>query len=1088
MKITSASGIISLLDESGQDLKEYALHQLNGIVDEFWPEISDAIVKIESLCEDKGFRNRNLAALLASKIYYHLGSFDDCLAFAISANQLFDINQQSEYVDTIISKCIDTYAKQRLYNLALKPGEEIKHMEIDPRLEGIVNRMFERCFQHHQYKQVLGLALETRRMDIFEKAITESTDVSAMLSYAFNICMSLLENRKFRDDILRILVRLYRNLEKPDYINMIQCLIFLDDAQSVGAMLNKLTKTDHPDDYLMAYQIAFDLYESGTQQFLIRVIQAIRLFAPLPTLVGANQSIGEPSISENSEHGPEGGESEATSCSEAGSDAENETKMEIDGADGNKAPEAGGKKRKTSRSKEASSSEIVELSKATGDLFESLSDTEKARQERLMKLATILHGETTIELQLQFMIRKNHADLLILKHTKDSVRNSICHSATVIANGLMHYGTTSDVFLRDNLEWLGRAVNWAKFTATASLGVIHHGHENDGLHLLAPYLPKNPGAANGQTTGYTEGGALYALGLIYANHGLSIIEYLLNQLKDASNEAIRHGACLGVGLAAMGTNRNDIYDQIKFNLYQDDAITGEAAGIAMGLVMLGSNSRSAIIDMVSYAQETQHEKILRGLSIGIGLMMFGCMEQADEMIATLESNKDALLRRAAMHAIAMAYCGSGNNKAISKLLHVAVSDVNDDVRRAAVVGIGFILFRNPEQCPNVVSLLSESYNPHVRCGAAMAIGICCAGSGSKEAISLLEPMINDSVNFVRQGALVASALVLIQQTEVLNPKVKEFRQLYAKVIADKHDDVMAKFGAILAQGIIDAGGRNVTVSLQSRTGHTNVCAVVGMLIFTQFWYWYPLTHFLSLAFTPTFIVGLNADLKIPKMEYRSGAKPSTFAYPPPIEEKKEREREKVSTAILSITAKAKKKEANKKDKQHEVEKMDIDEEPFNKTVPTEDSKVSGSGRLASTKSETKSSTTKDSPKDKESNKDGKTKKQVSATTSATDEANVNDAKDSKESSKDAKRPKDEPTFEILTNPARVLRQQLKVIQMPEGSRHQPIKDITIGGIMLMKDTKPSEAEELIEPVIAHGSKVGEEKEPEPPEPFEYLDD
>lgn len=40
-------------------------------------------------------------------------------------------------------------------------------------------------------------------------------------------------------------------------------------------------------------------------------------------------------------------------------------------------------------------------------------------------------------------------------------------------------------------------------------------------------------------------------------------------------------------------------------------------------------------------------------------------------------------------------------------------------------------FRTPEQCPSVVSLLSESYNPHVRCGAAMALGICCAGTGNK---------------------------------------------------------------------------------------------------------------------------------------------------------------------------------------------------------------------------------------------------------------------------------------------------------------------------------------------------------------------
>ena len=38
----------------------------------------------------------------------------------------------------------------------------------------------------------------------------------------------------------------------------------------------------------------------------------------------------------------------------------------------------------------------------------------------------------------------------------------------------MHYGTTSDTFLRENLDWLKRASNWGKFTATASLGVIHY--------------------------------------------------------------------------------------------------------------------------------------------------------------------------------------------------------------------------------------------------------------------------------------------------------------------------------------------------------------------------------------------------------------------------------------------------------------------------------------------------------------------------------------------------------------------------------------------------------------------------------------
>lgn len=52
---------------------------------------------------------------------------------------------------------------------------------------------------------------------------------------------------------------------------------------------------------------------------------------------------------------------------------------------------------------------------------------------------------------------------------------------------------------------------------------------------------------------------------------------------------------------------------------------------------------------------------------------------------------------------------------------------------------------------------------------------------SQEALSLLEPMTNDPVNYVRQGALVASALILIQQTEATCPKVRDFRQLYHKV-------------------------------------------------------------------------------------------------------------------------------------------------------------------------------------------------------------------------------------------------------------------------------------------------------------------
>lgn len=1036
------------------------------------------------LYEDKVFGQHELAALVASKVFYHLGSFEDALTYALGSGNLFDVNGRSEYVETIIAKCIDFYIQQRVAFID-KPTDA---KPVDKRLEAIVDRMIQRCLDDGQYRQALGIALETRRMDIFESAIMNSDDVNGMLAYAFQVAMSLIQNRGFRNSVLRCLVTLYRSLAVPDYVNMCQCLIFLEDPLAVAEILDKLT-TAGDLNVLMGYQISFDLYESATQQFLTQVLQALRSTAPIPSALPSTFKPQGTGTAAAAAADKDATTAKDLSATETKTPAEDDPMLES-------LPAAVA---------------VVESSKSERSV-DSLTPLEKSHQKNIEKLINILSGEVSIDLQLQFLIRSNHADLQILRATKEAVRVSICHTATVIANAFMHSGTTSDQFLRDNLEWLARATNWAKLTATASLGVIHRGHEADSLALMQSYLPKE----TGPSSGYSEGGGLYALGLIHANHGANIIDYLLQQLKDAQNENVRHGGCLGLGLAAMGTHRQDLYDQLKFNLYQDDAVTGESAGIAMGMVMLGSKNAQAIEDMVSYAQETQHEKILRGLAVGIALTMYARLEEADPLVTSLSTDKDPVLRRSGMYTLAMAYCGTGSNQAIRTLLHVAVSDVNDDVRRAAVTSIGFILFRTPEQCPSVVSLLAESYNPHVRYGAAMALGIACAGTGLREAIALLEPMVKfDPVNFVRQGALVsnfyffvvhgnhrncihlspitqiASAMILIQQTDQTCPKTTFFRSLYSEVITNKHEDVMAKYGAILAQGIIDAGGRNVTVSLQSRTGHTNLQAVVGMLVFTQYWYWFPLAHCLSLAFSPTTIIGLNSDLKMPKVEFRSAAKPSLYAYPAPLEEKKTEEREKVATAVLSIAARQKRREtADKKDD----DKMEVDEdvkEVMKEAAAGEDKQAAAVADLTAAAAATTSKKADKPVKDDAKEEKKEEKKSVAAPAKAKDDAAAKD--DDKDAAavtaaaKPVERKEPEPNFEILQNPARVLRQQLKVISVVDGQSYVALKDITIGGIIVMQHTSKDE-EALVEPVAAYGPKNDDAKEPEAPEPFEYIED
>ncbi len=55
-----------------------------------------------------------------------------------------------------------------------------------------------------------------------------------------------------------------------------------------------------------------------------------------------------------------------------------------------------------------------------------------------------------------------------------------------------------------------------------------------GRALMAPYLPRN--GASGSP--YSEGGALYALGLTYANHGHDVKDFLLHSLRETASEVL----------------------------------------------------------------------------------------------------------------------------------------------------------------------------------------------------------------------------------------------------------------------------------------------------------------------------------------------------------------------------------------------------------------------------------------------------------------------------------------------------------------------------------------------------------------------
>ena len=1045
--LSSAAGVIGFLSEPDYELQIYALRKLNEEIDSLWTEVVDSIGEIEALYEDPSFPERELAALVAAKVYYNLQEYNESMVFALGAGKLFDIDHEGEFEDTIISKCVDTYialsdsstmsstgqppsqlttafpstangasntsaslaspttpfsqstlpsrsllSRQDSTNTfdpsAQGGGEQAapgalplslaSHKGYQQQLQAVIDQLFERCFRDGRYRQVVGIAVEARKLDVLKRSIlrasedekkTKSTGSKAssgeeLLEYLLEICMDIVQERSLRNELLRLILDLLQDIPSPDYFAIAKCIVYLNQDAMACEMLVRLVKKADPKSLAVAYQIAFDLYDNSTQEFLKKVREGLPKAPPSPP--------------------PEGPEQPEESAENA-----QETDHLL---------------------QEASNGEAISSSVDGGsEKTEPMSTEEKRAFE---SIGTILQGTKSIELDLEFLYRNNHTDMAILNKIKDSLeaRNSIFHTAVTLANAFMHAGTTNDKFFRDNLEWLGKAVNWSKFTATAALGVIHRGNLGQGQKLLEPYLPKDTVLATNTGSMYSQGGSLYALGLIYANHETFALGLIREHFRRATEEVVQHGGALGLGVAGMATGDEGIYEDLKGVLYTDSALNGEAVGIAMGLIMLGTGSIRALEDMIQYAHDTQHEKIVRGLALGMALIMYGRQEGADELVNGLLDDPDPILRYGGIQTLSLAYCGTGSNKAVRKLLHVAVSDVSDDVRRMAVMSLGFILFRKPGSVPRMVELLSESYNPHVRYGAAMALGISCAGTGLDEAIDLLEPMIKDPTDFVRQGALIALSMIMVQQNEAMNPKVGTIRKTLQKAIGDRHEDAMTKFGSAISLGIIDAGGRNCTISLQTQTGNLNMGGIVGMAVFTQYWYWFPLTHFLSLSFTPTSVIGVDQDLEVPSFKFYSATRPSLFDYPPEQETKTEDAPEKVKTAVLSTTAQAKRR-AQKKEKQQRRESMDIDQTP---TTP----KTSG---LAD-----KMDTDEPAPKTEEEKDDSAEKK---------------DGEDAKDGGL-KKRMEKEKVGCNLENMSRVLPAQRKFISFPDG-RYEPVKKVSV---------------------------------------------
>ncbi len=84
-----------------------------------------------------------------------------------------------------VAKCIDEFIARNLQNYEASSDQE-RH-KIHPRLEGIIEDLFVRCFVEGSVEQAIGIAIDSRRLDKLKEAMTKAPDLYSSLKATYEL-------------------------------------------------------------------------------------------------------------------------------------------------------------------------------------------------------------------------------------------------------------------------------------------------------------------------------------------------------------------------------------------------------------------------------------------------------------------------------------------------------------------------------------------------------------------------------------------------------------------------------------------------------------------------------------------------------------------------------------------------------------------------------------------------------------------------------------------------------------------------------------------------------------------------------------
>nr|GLL34720.1 26S proteasome non-ATPase regulatory subunit 2 homolog A-like [Ipomoea trifida] len=409
-------------------------------------------------------------------------------------------------------------------------------------------------------------------------------------------------------------------------------------------------------------------------------------------------------------------------------------------------------------------------------------------------------------------------------------------------------------------SWLFKNKGLGKASAAASLGMIMLWDVEIGLAQIDKYFHS--------TDTLVVAGALLAVGIVNCtvkneqDYALAILtEYVVKE-----EPCIRVGAIIGLGLAYAGSQRYQVFEQLRPILVEDTNASLDVIAftvITLGLVFLGSCNeeidRAIRFSLKNRSESELGEPLARLLPLGLGLLYLGKQDSVNETAKVSKTFSEKIRRHCNMTLLSCAYAGTGNVHKVRNFLGECAQHLEkgETYQGAAVLGIAMVAMAEElglEMAIRSLEHLLQYGEQNIRRAVPLALGLLRISNPKAAIISL--GLIGAGTN----NARIAGMLCNLSSYYYKEP------------------DLL--FCVRIAQGLVHLGKGLLTLSpyhserfLFSQTALAGLivtlhaCLDMKALILGEYHY---LLYFLSLAMTPRMLMTVDENLKPLSVPVRVG--------------------------------------------------------------------------------------------------------------------------------------------------------------------------------------------------------------------------